>query len=213
MAQTTKSKKKKTTGSSSAKSLPKSSGTKRQAPPAETAAPKRREILGLVFFFAAVFLIISFFNSEGALIVLGTDFIKTLVGYGFWLVIPAFLFCSVILLFHHGRPVAFRVLCILMLPVLFGAMMHVINVGAPPENFILRDVISDLAKEGRNLASGGVLGGLFGYALYKAFSKVGAFIVTRISATRSRLAELSEAYAIAKKELEKKQTKETKATK
>ena len=177
MAQTTKSKKKKTTGSSAAKSSPKSSGAKRQTPSPEPAAPKRREILGLVFFFIAVFLIISFFNSDGALIVLGTNFIKTIVGYGFWLVIPAFLFCSVILLFHHGRPVAFRVLCILMLPVLFGAMMHVVNVGAPPEDFVFRDVVSDLAKDGRNLASGGVLGGLFGYALYKAFSKVGAFIV------------------------------------
>ena len=177
MAQTTKSKKKKTTGSSAAKSSSKASGTKRQAPAAEPAPPRRREILGLLFFFFAVFLIISFFNSEGALIVLGTNFIRTLVGYGFWLVIPAFLFCSVILLFHHGRPVAFRVLCILMLPILFGAMMHVVNVGAPPEDFVLRDVVSDLAKEGRNLASGGVLGGLFGYALYMAFSKVGAFIV------------------------------------
>ncbi len=176
MAQTTKSKKKKTSASSASKSS-KSSVSKRQAPAPEPAPPRRREILGFLFLFFAVFLIISFFNSEGALIVLGTNFIRTLVGYGFWLVIPAFLFCSVILLFHHGRPVAFRVLCILMLPVLFGAMMHVVNVGAPPEDFVLRDVVSDLAKEGRNLASGGVLGGLFGYALYKAFSKVGAFIV------------------------------------
>lgn len=49
--------------------------------------------------------------------------------------------------------------------------------------------------------------------LLQLVGKVGAFIVTRISATRSRLAELSEAYAIAKKELEKKQTKESKVTK
>ena len=177
MAQNTQSKKKKTSGKTAAKSAPKSSGTKRQAPPPEPAPPRRREILGIVFFFAAVFLIISFFNSEGALIVLGTDFIKSLVGYGFWLAAPAFLFCAVILLFHHGRPVAFRVLCILMLPVLFGAMMHVVNVGAPPEDFVLGDVVKSLAQQGKLLASGGVLGGLFGFALYKAFSKAGAFIV------------------------------------
>lgn len=177
MAQTTKSKKKKTTGSSAAKSSPKSSGAKRQTPSPEPAAPKRREILGLVFFFIAVFLIISFINTEGALIVLGTNFIKSLVGYGFWLAAPAFLFCAVILMFHHGRPVAFRTLCILMLPVLFGAMMHVVNVGAPPEDFVFRDVVNDLAQQGSLLSSGGVLGGLFGFALYKAFGKVGAFIV------------------------------------
>ena len=177
MAQNTQSKKKKTSGKTAAKSAPKSSGTKRQAPPPEPAPPRRREILGIVFFFAAVFLIISFFNSEGALIVLGTDFIKSLVGYGFWLAAPAFLFCAVILLFHHGRPVAFRVLCILMLPVLFGAMMQVVNVGAPPEDFVLGDVVKNLAQQGKLLASGGVLGGLFGFALYKAFSKAGAFIV------------------------------------
>lgn len=49
--------------------------------------------------------------------------------------------------------------------------------------------------------------------LLQLLGKVGAFIATRISATRSRLAELSEAYAIAKKELEKKQTKESKGAK
>lgn len=49
--------------------------------------------------------------------------------------------------------------------------------------------------------------------LLQLLGKVGAFVATRISATRSRLAELSEAYAIAKKELEKKQTKELKNAK
>ncbi len=176
MAQSTKSNKKKSSGAA-AKSAPKASGAKKQAPPPEPAPPRRREILGIVFFFAAVFLIISFFNSEGALIVFGTNLIKSLVGYGFWLTAPAFLFCAVILVFHHGRPVAFRVFCILMLPLLFAAMGQVLYVGAPPEDFDLKQVIGTLSEQGKLLASGGVLGGLFGYALYHALSRIGAFIV------------------------------------
>ncbi len=177
MAQSSKSKKKKTSGASSTKASTKSAGSKRQAPQPEPAAPMRREILGVLFFLAAVFLIISFFNNEGTVIVRVTNGMRSLLGYGFWLAAPAFLFCAVILLFHHGRPVAVRVLCILLLPILFGAMMQVLNVGAPPEDFELQPVVKDLSHTGQLLASGGILGGLLGYALYHWLSKAGAFIV------------------------------------
>ena len=177
MAQSTKSKKKKASGSSAARSSAKSAGTKRKAPATESAPPRRREFLGILFLLAAVFLIISFFRPEGALIIAGTNFIKSLVGYGYWLAAPAFLFCAVILLFHHGRPVAFRTICILALPILFGAMMHVINIGPPPEEFDLQNEARLLSQTGKLLASGGVLGGLLGYSLYTAVGKVGAFIV------------------------------------
>ena len=49
--------------------------------------------------------------------------------------------------------------------------------------------------------------------LIQLVGKVGSFIATRITATQTRLTELSEAYALAKRELKKKQTKGTKATK
>ena len=182
MAQSKQSGKKTTSAASSAKSSPKksSSASRRQAPPPEPAPPRRREVLGVVFFFIGLFIVISYFNTEGALIVFGSDLIKTLVGYGFWLTAPAFLFSAIILFFHHGRPVAFRVFCILMLPLLFAAMGQVLYVGAPPEEFDLRTIAAQLAQEGKLLASGGVLGGLFGYALYQALSKFGAFIVLLI---------------------------------
>ena len=178
MAQSKQKTRKKTSGSATGKSAPRSGGSaKKQAPPPEPNPPRRREILGLLFFFAAVFLVIGYFNNEGSIIVFGTDLIKTLVGWGFWLTAPAFLFCAAILVFHHGRPVAFRAFCILMLPMLFAAMVHVLRVGPPPEDFDLKTVMADLGQQGKLLASGGVLGGLFGYALYKAFSKIGAFLV------------------------------------
>lgn len=47
--------------------------------------------------------------------------------------------------------------------------------------------------------------------LIQLVGKVGAFVATRISATRSRFAELAEAYELAKAELAKKQPKETKS--
>ena len=174
MAQASRNKKKSTTKKTGSKA---SAPSRRQAPPRESRPPRRREVAAVLFFFAAVFVLISYFKNEGSVIVFVTDLLKSLVGYGFWLTAPAFLFCSAILAFHHGKPVAFRVLCILMLPLLFAAMVHVLRVGAPPENFDLRAISSDLIKEGKLLASGGLLGGLFGYALYNILNKVGAFIV------------------------------------
>ncbi len=179
MAQSKSTSKKKSAsaGKSAAKS---SGGAKKQAPAPETPQPRRRELLGILFFFAAVFLVIGYFNNgeqKGALIDYGTSFIKSLVGYGFWLSAPALLFSAAILVFHRGRPVAFRVICILMLPVLFAAMGQVLYAGEVPVPFDIREVVLSLSGQGKLLASGGILGGLFGYALFALVGKVGAMVV------------------------------------
>ena len=178
MAKSKSSTTKKSTSSS--KTGSRSGSAKKQAAPpagAKEAPPIRREVTGVIFLLIAVLLVIGYFNTEGTLVAAGSRAIKTLVGYGFWLSAPAFLFSAIILIFHHGRPVALRVFCILMLPLLFGAMGHVLYVGAPPEELELQSVLPELAREGQFMASGGVLGGLLGYLLYRALSKAGALIV------------------------------------
>ena len=178
MATSKKTTKKKSTASSTARK-PSSSGSsaKRKAPAKAPAQPKRRELLSLLFFLAAIFMVISFFNTDGTLIQFISKLIKGLIGYGYWLTAPAFLFCAAILFFHHGRPVAFRVFCVLLLPLLFASMCHVLNVGAPPEDFVLKAQAAELYRTGQIMASGGVLGGLFGFSLYTAVGKAGSFIV------------------------------------
>ena len=98
MAKASDTKKKKST-SSSASSRKKSTGSTKQA---ATRQPRRREILALIFFFIAVFLAVGLFVPEGTVIIFGTDLVKTLVGFGFWLTIPAFLF-SALRRKHTGR--------------------------------------------------------------------------------------------------------------
>ena len=166
----------KKTGNAAKTSTRAAKSTRSPAPPAEPHPPRRREILALLFFLSAIYLLIGYFRQEGAIIVFGTDLIKSLIGYGFWLTAPALLFCAVILAFHHGRPVAFRSFCILMLPMLFAAMVHVLRITELAEPFDFKAVSLQLMQDGRLLASGGLLGGLFAIALFKAVGKIGAFI-------------------------------------
>ena len=177
MAQSKKTTKNKSAGTKSAASAPrKTQSAKKSPPPAEPKPPRRREVLGVLFLILGIFLIIGYFTNEGSVIVFSSGLIKSLIGYGFWLTAPALLFSAVILLFHHGRPVALRCFCILMLPLLFASMVHVLRIVELPEVFDLKAVSAQLMDEGRLMASGGLLGGLFAIALFKAFGKIGAFI-------------------------------------
>ena len=177
MAQSSSSKKNKSSASAS-KSTAKSSSAKRverAVPPSPSPTPHRREIGAFVFLFAAVFLIISYFNSDGAVIVFVTDLFKGLIGWGFWLTAPAFFVIACILGFHRGRPVAFRVFCMLMLPILFAAMGHLLYADLEDGVFELTKVVGQLFTDGQILRSGGVVGGLIAIGLKMAFSVYGAF--------------------------------------
>ena len=90
-----------------------------KAPP-----PKRREIGALVCLCLAVFSFIGFFTAEGWFIDFFRVFMRGLIGSGFYLLPPALLLCAVILGFHRGRPVVMRVVCTLLVPIVFGALMH-----------------------------------------------------------------------------------------
>ena len=96
------------------------------SPPPEPPQPIRRELTGLLFLVLAACIGISLFNTEGTVIVFVSSFIKGMVGWGFWLAGPIFLFIALILFFHNGRPVEGRVLAALMLPVLFAALFFLL---------------------------------------------------------------------------------------
>ena len=176
MAQSASSKKKKT--SAGKKTAPASKGAKRvenAVPPFAPPTPHRREVGAFVFLFAAIFLVISYFNSDGAVIVFVTNLFKGLIGWGFWLTAPVFLAVAFVLGFHKGRPVAFRVFCLLLLPILFAAMGHLLYADPEKGTFELTAVVGRLFLEGQELRSGGVVGGLIAIGLKMAFSIYGAF--------------------------------------
>ena len=124
MAQSANSSKKNTNTAKKNDTKPKKN-TKAEniVPPEPPAAPINREVTAFIFLFVAVFIVISYFNNDGAVIVFVANLIKGLFGWGFWLAAPAFLVSAVILAFHKGKPVALRVSAILLLPVLFAAMV------------------------------------------------------------------------------------------
>ena len=167
MAQTTR---KKPTASSANKTQSRSrSGN------GSTKTPRRREIMAAVCFLLSVFTFIGYSNTDGAFIVLFCGLAKGLVGHGFYALPPALLICSAILTFHRGRPVRYRVICILLLTAIAGGLIHLFK------NEVQYDIsfrmISHLWSDGIAMSSGGAIGGTFAEVFNALISKTGAIIL------------------------------------
>ena len=100
---------------------------------------------------------------------------KGLVGSGFYAVPPALLICSIILTFHRGRPVRFRVVCMLLLTVVTGALIHLFATGTEYE--ISLRLFAELWKDGISMQAGGSIGGMLSEVFKWLFAKAGAAIV------------------------------------
>lgn len=168
-----KNNKSKTSGKSSAKSK----AAEAVMPPAEAAPPIRREVSAIVCLFLAVFMVISHYNSDGKFIVFFANLIKGLVGFGFWLYIPAFVVAAAILGFHKGLPVSFRVFCALFIPVLAASIGHLFLFEQPLPGQEISIISGRLFEMGQMMEGGGVLGGLLAYWLGNALSLYGALPV------------------------------------
>jgi len=143
---------------------------------AETAkAPLRREIAAAVCFILAVFSFIGYFGSDGAFIGFFRGLGTGLVGPGFFAVSPALLLCAVILGFHRGRPVRFRVVCTLLVPVAIGAIWHLF---ANRLDYSLSfGLFPQLWRDGNDLVAGGAISGTLSEFFTFLFSRVGAAVV------------------------------------
>ena len=173
-----KSTSKKKTSSAAKKSKtpakkPTAASASRSAPP-PAPQPVRREVWGVVFLFLAVFMVISHFNTDGAFIAFFSNYLKGLVGYGFWVVPPAFVLCTYILFTHKGKPVDGRISCALLLPIFFSAVMELGTGLTPTDGLKFMDMVGKLFWTGQDLISAGVLGGLLSKGLEAAFSIYGA---------------------------------------
>ncbi len=185
MAEKKTSSKKKTGSASSTKSGSRS-GTKKSAPAKEstrTARPPEEELgeghggafWGLVLLALGIFMIISNFSSEGKVVAFFADLVKGLVGWGFWLTVPVFLYAGAILLFEREHPVGHRVFCALLLPIIFSGMAELIHPADVDVFSRIQTPFSNLYSTGKMMDSAGVLGGYLGKLLVRAFSIYGAF--------------------------------------
>ena len=180
MAQSKKSSTKKTASKTSTKSgAPKKKSTPKpqEINPPEPVIPIRRELGAVLFLFLALFTGISYFRDEGAFVQFFSHLIKGLVGWGYWVAVPAFVVASFILFFHQGRPVALRVFCTLLIPILVAAIISLLVNEYDVGSANIKRLADMLFDHGQELNSAGVLGGLLAIGLEMAFSIYGAFPV------------------------------------
>lgn len=168
---------KKTTTKKKTSSSKKTSAKAQPTQPPDPVVPVRREIGAVLSLFLALFVGISYFMNEGAFILFFSDLIKGLIGWGYWLTAPVFLLVAIILGFHRGRPVALRVFCALMIPILAASVMSLMMYKYQLDGGDIKIMCSLLFEQGQRLDSAGVFGGLIAYALEKSFSIYGALPV------------------------------------
>lgn len=160
--------------------------TRKSAP---TKKPYRREVGGAVCLLLALFGAIGYFDTgEGAVIALFCDLLKGLMGYGFYIAPPLLLAAAGILIFHRGRPVRLRLAGALALPVLAGAVMHLLLCKIEYEWGMA--LFGQLWTGGKTIASGGVVGGLIAMVFRFAFTKAGAVVILLLMTAAAALCAL-----------------------
>ena len=142
--------------------------------------PIRREVGGVVFLLLALFAGMGYVPTEALFIHFFANLLKGLFGYGFWVIPPVFFIVGLILLFHRGRPVRLRVTCMLLFPVLFGAILHVL---VSHEVFVTEwGILTKLWSSGVALTSGGVISGAIGFGFAKLFTGFATVLVCTLLA-------------------------------
>lgn len=175
MASTTQ-KKTTTQKSSTSKSSASRSGSSRSKKPAQPQKrPIRREVGGVVLLVLALFAAVSYFGVSAIFIDWFAALLKGLFGYGYWLAAPAMLLASLILLFHHGRPVQLRTTCALLLPVLLGTLGHLLS--CKEEFASSLGVLPKLWTSGNALSSGGAVSGALAVGSAAVFSRLASIII------------------------------------
>ncbi len=154
-----------------------SGGRKKQSAPARR--PLRREIGGVVCLLLAVFSALGYFHKDAIFINFFSGLLKGLFGYGFWLAAPALLMSAYILLFHRGRPVALRLTCTLLLPMMVSALLH--GLLADPLEWN-GSIVKTLWESGKALHSGGVLSGLMAQGCVSLFTAIGSTVLFGVAA-------------------------------
>lgn len=161
--------KKKTTGSSRSSSSSKRTAKKDQK------RPIRREVAGAILLVLALCLGFSYFQSGAWLLDQPAKLCRSLFGWGYYLVAPALLLGSYILLFHRGRNVASCLVGTALLPVVFGAIMHI---ALCKEKYVNMDgILKLLWTSGNALESGGAVSASLAIMLVLLVKKVLAMVL------------------------------------
>ncbi|MEA4896523.1 MAG: DNA translocase FtsK [Oscillospiraceae bacterium] len=135
-------------------------------------SPAGRAVGAMACLFLGLFSFIGYFDVDAWFITYFCGFIKGISGWGYYIFPPALIICSVNLLIRKNKPVGFRVVSTLMLPLFLGAIYHLFSKSAEIE--FSKSIISVLYKSGQEMTSGGVLSGLLAMGMKSAVSIYGA---------------------------------------
>ena len=145
---------------------------------AKNTQSNNRVIAGIVCLLLALISALGYFHIEAILVEWIRTLIGGLTGWGFYLFPPCLFMVAYLLMHYRNTPLTGRVVALLLVPVLFGAMAQLLfsmtDLGAAGG---LASIISILFNDGRQLAYGGVISGLLAYGLEKIISIYGAFPV------------------------------------
>ncbi|MDR2664791.1 MAG: DNA translocase FtsK, partial [Oscillospiraceae bacterium] len=140
-----------------------------------TGTPRRREIGAGVCFFLGIFTFLGFWDNTAVFIKFFRGLVTGMAGSGFFALAPALMICAGILCFHRGRPVKMRVACLLLLPVVIGALIHLF---ACEKTYKLSfAMLGELWEDGRKNSAGGALSGGVSELFEVLFGEVGTAIV------------------------------------
>lgn len=155
----------------------KAKSTKSAPPAKKTKATSVWERLsaGMLCFLIAMFLLLNLFGVKALVVDFLGGLFKGVVGYGFFISVPVLLFLSYLYLFRTRERITLRVWLALLLPPLFGALLHV---------FLDTDLyqlslpgLQDLYFDGQILHCGGAVGGFLSVLFTQLFSSIGAAVI------------------------------------
>lgn len=146
----------------------------------EIVAEKRNDLLirlvvSVVLVFCTLFLVLSMLGIHAVFLDLLRSLIQGIWGYGYWLMPLVLLYMAWMLFFLHGEPIALRMVCTGLLPVMFSAFLHTVLCRVTFVGGFAG--LKALWVTGTEGASGGVVPGLISLGLTSLISKGGAIPV------------------------------------
>jgi len=156
---------------------PKNQASKKPTPKKKPASTVLWERLtaGSLCFLLSMFLILNMFQVEALVVDLLASSIKGVIGYGFWLAVPSLLLSAYLFFFRTKEPLTLRIWCALLLPILFGAVLHIfMDTDLYPLSL---DGMQQLWWDGQLLQCGGVASGFLAVLFSQLFSGIGASIM------------------------------------
>ena len=138
--------------------------------------PRRREWAALVCAIMGFLGVLRYIPATDGLFIEALARLDTrLFGWGGSFVPVAFIICALLLWFHHGRPVWFRVFATAMIPVLIGGISHI--VACPKQYEFGFQMIPQLWADATEISCGGAVSGSLAELSSLLISKFGTAVL------------------------------------